>query len=387
MRKLITLFFFFLIISNLNAQKIAAKKIKNDPFLKFNNFILVQNAEKSFIISKFKTTNKEYLCFLQWTYKVYSENYPEVYQEMLPDTIKYPDIFDPKKSNMPVVGVSKKQAQAFCQWRSDRLNEYILIREGILRKDFNQADEDNFNTESYLSFQYEGLVKNDLLDKYTLKSRQVLYSDIILLPSFYIANKEEIKICDSLIKLESIKSLKKIKSDLDWWMINELEISISYNDNSPFKSYKSKLNEDVLSDLHKIKKIINNYQKELAKEIIAFDTTGVIASDKDYRNFNLYKFKSKMRYYKLLSDSLPNPFSLTSPRFEKKNYLGKMNYTYIADNSDGTPICIYNSAFEDTNGRNISKTGFYCAMNIPFRIYWELQEFSLISYSYRLYRY
>jgi hypothetical protein len=386
MKKLILLLSFFLITNNIDAQKIATKKIKEDPF-SFDNFILLQNGEKSFIISKFKTTNQEYLCFLQWTYMVYARSHPEAYKEMLPDTITYPGIFDPDKSNMPVKGISKKQAQAFCQWRSDRLNEYLLIREGILLKDFGQSNNESFNTESYLSFQYVGMVKNDLLDKYTRQIRPVIHSDLILLPDFYIASKEEIKICDSLNKLTSFKSLKQIKSDLDWWMTNELEISIYDNDNSPFSSFKSKLAGNTLSTRHKIESFVKKYQKELAGETISFDTAGTIVSDKDYRNFNLYKFKSEIRYYKLVSDSLPDPFVLTSERMEKKNNLGKLDYIYIADNTDGTPICIYRSAFEDSNADDISDAGFYCAMNVPFRIYWKLQEFSLIKYSYRLFRY
>ena len=384
MKKLLTLISILLIINNLNGQKIATKNIENDPFY-FDNFFLVQNGEKSFIISKFKTTNKEYLCFLQWTYKVFGVDYPEVYKEMLPDTIKFPDIFNPEKLNLPVKGISKKQAQAFCQWRTDRNNEYILVREGILKRDFDQMNENNFNTESYLSFQYEGLVKNDLWDKYTKGVRQVLHSDFFLLPGFYIASKSEIKLCDSLIKAEYIKSQKRIISDLDWLMSNQLEVSISDHDNSPFKSFKSKFTGYALPD--NIHSFIKRYQKELAHEPISFDTSGVIVSDKDYRNFNLSTFKSKMRYYKILADSLPNPFAMTFPRVASKDSLGKLNYIYIADNSDGSPICIYKSAFEDNSSTDISNSGFYCAMNIPFRLYWKLAEFSLINYSPRLYRY
>jgi hypothetical protein len=44
------------------------------------------------------------------------------------------------------------------------VNEQILIREGIMRSNPNQINEDNFNSESYLAGQYEGLVKSDLQD-------------------------------------------------------------------------------------------------------------------------------------------------------------------------------------------------------------------------------
>ena len=44
------------------------------------------------------------------------------------------------------------------------MNEQILIREGILRENPNQINEDNFNTDAYLAGQYEGLVRSDLQD-------------------------------------------------------------------------------------------------------------------------------------------------------------------------------------------------------------------------------
>lgn len=389
MKTLMTLISILLITCNLSAQKIATKKVKIDPFGTFNNLILLQNGEKSFIISKFKTTNKEYLCFLQWTYRVFVLDYPEVYIEMLPDTITYPDIFDPEKSNMPVKGISKNQAQAFCQWRSDRLNEYILIREGLLDVNFNQMPDDNFTTESYLTGQYQGLVIVDLWDKYINESRKVIHSDFILIPGFYIATKEQIEICDSLHKLANIKSPKKIKSDLDWWIINELIFSEGgwLDHIPPFELYKSKLAGNTLSGKQEIKSFIKKQQKELAAQTISFDATGAIVFDKDYRISNLYKFKSELRYYRLISDSTANPFVWKAPNFEEKDSLCKMDYVYIADNFDGTPICIYKSAFEDKTADDISNTGFYCVMNVPFRIFWELQKSSLLDFPNKLYRY
>lgn len=50
-----------IVFSSLNAQKIAVKKIGGDPFFNFNNFILLENGEKSIIVTKFKVCNLEYL--------------------------------------------------------------------------------------------------------------------------------------------------------------------------------------------------------------------------------------------------------------------------------------------------------------------------------------
>lgn len=389
MKKILGFLILVLITGTGFSQKIATKKIKHDPFISFNNFILLQNREKSFIISKFKTSNREYLCFLQWTFKVFGTNYPEVYQGILPDTTKYPDIFDPAKANQPVKGISLKQAQAFCSWRSDRLNEYFLIREGILKTDFSQYNEESFNTESYLCGQYEGLVKNDIVDIDTKAGvRKVLYTDYILLPGFYVATKDEIKTCDSLIKSVSLKPTKKIISDLDWWMRNQLEFLISDNNKSPFSIFKTKLAGENLSDKKHIKKFIEKYQQQLSKDTVSYDHVNALVSDTDYRTFNLYNFKSQMSYYKLLTDSLPNPFDKSSfSKVEEKDSLGRMNFIYIADNTDGTPILIERTAFEEHSSTDISNTGFYCAMNIPYRLHIEFQKFLLFSYTYTKYPY
>jgi len=373
----------------LNAQKIATKKIKVDPYglnlypFNFDNFLLVQDYEKSFIISKYKTSNKEYLCFLQWLYRVFGEDHPEIYKEMLPDTINHPDIFNPKKLNMPVKGVTQWQAQAFCHWRSDRLNEYILVKERILYENFHQFNESNFNTEAYLSGKYEQLVRNDLLDKTINKVRQVYYSDYFLIPVFYIASKEELKICQSLSESTRHKRKRKIKCDVDWWFSNELKLIITKTDESPLNLLKSKLLPYSLSDMGKIYTFIKKSQKELANNPIEFDTIDVIISEKDFRLFNLHEHKSQMRFYNLLADSLPNPFKRDVINEDKKNKYGKMDFIYIANNYDGTPICIDYSVFEEDLTNNVSNSGFYCAMNLPYNLLLSLLIYPrLLQYRY-----
>jgi hypothetical protein len=370
----------------LQAQKIATKPIKLDPFYA-NNLFLVENGDRSYIISKFKTSNREYLCFLQWTYRVYGSTNMSVYRDMLPDTTASKDVFDPAKANQPVKGLTKKQALAFCQWRSDRLNEYILIREGILIKDFQQRNEEHFNTESYLAFQYGGMVKNDLYDKYTKSARTVLHSDFILLPAFYLASNEQIRCCDSLYKAQHLEAAKKVESDLDWWLQAEFEMLKYADELSPLKIYTSKLAGVSLDTPGKIKSYIKKLQQDLATQTIDFSTSGVMISNRDLRGAELYKYKTEMRYFKYLADSLPNPFLMSSPQTEIKNKFGELNYIYMADNADGTPICINRSALEFISGDDLANNGFYCAMNIPYRLYWKLQEFWLINYSQHLYRY
>ena len=89
---------------------------------------------------------------MYWVGRTYTE-YPMVYKKSLPDTLswreklgfneKYVEYYlrHPAYRDYPVVGVSWMQANEFCRWRTDRVNEFILIREGILLMNPNQQNE------------------------------------------------------------------------------------------------------------------------------------------------------------------------------------------------------------------------------------------------------
>lgn len=118
----------------------------------------------SFYIDQFEVTNFNWLEYLYWIKRTYSE-FPMIYRNALPDTncwrspLGYNEPYveyylrHPSYQNYPVVGVSWNQANDFCKWRTDRVNEYILIREGVLAMNPDQAGEP-FTTESYLTNQY-----------------------------------------------------------------------------------------------------------------------------------------------------------------------------------------------------------------------------------------
>ena len=161
----------------------------------------------SFYIDETEVANVHYLEYLYWVSRVFSADYPEVYKKALPDTLVWRDRFayneplvelylrHPAYQQYPVVGVNWLQASDFCAWRTDRVNEQILIREGILRVNPNQINEDNFNTDSYLSGQYEGLVKTDMADLNPSSgnngTRKVRMEDGILLPRYRLPTEAE----------------------------------------------------------------------------------------------------------------------------------------------------------------------------------------------------
>jgi formylglycine-generating enzyme len=110
------------------------------------------------------------------------ENYVEYY-------LRHPSYQD-----YPVVGVNWTQANDFCAWRTDRVNEFIMVREGLF--DFDPAswqNENNFNTDAYLAGQYEGTVKVLLpdLNPTSAGERKVRMEDGILLPKYRLPTEAE----------------------------------------------------------------------------------------------------------------------------------------------------------------------------------------------------
>lgn len=164
----------------------------------------------SFYLDQTEVTNFQWLEYLYWISRAYNETYPMVYKNALPDTLvwrselgfneKYVDYYlrHPAYRDYPVVGVSWLQASDFCKWRTDRVNEYILIREGILGFNIDQRDENTFNTDAYFAGQYEeGLVKNiqDLnpsnINGKKLGERIARMEDGILLPRYRLPTEAE----------------------------------------------------------------------------------------------------------------------------------------------------------------------------------------------------
>jgi len=102
----------------------------------------------SFYMDRTEVTNLHWQEYMNWMKRVYYKTYPHVYKKCLPDTLswrselgyteKYVNYYlrHPEYRDYPVVGVSWLQANDFCKWRTDRVNEAILVREGILKWHF-----------------------------------------------------------------------------------------------------------------------------------------------------------------------------------------------------------------------------------------------------------
>jgi gliding motility-associated lipoprotein GldJ len=153
-----------------------------------------------------EVANVHYREYIYWLRRAYSSDYPNIITEALPDTTCWRQAMSYNEplvqyyfshasyNNYPVVGVNWNQANEYCKWRSDRVNEYILLRSGKLKKNPNQVNEDVFTTETYVSGQYEGSAGRNMkrnFDPNGTGRRNVTYSDGILLPNYRLPTEAE----------------------------------------------------------------------------------------------------------------------------------------------------------------------------------------------------
>jgi len=126
---------------------------------------------RSFYMDEAEVTNLEYLFYLQYLERVYppsDDNYRKIYQASLPDTLVWRNALGfnellaesylrhPSYSDYPVVGVSWNQANDYCKWRTDRVNEKILMDKGVLKSLFDLDSvtvegKNRFDTGTYLA--------------------------------------------------------------------------------------------------------------------------------------------------------------------------------------------------------------------------------------------
>ena len=146
-------------------------KVQDDVMHDWNNSPNQQHVQ-SFFMDETEVTNKMYSEFLFWVKTVFpptEENYKHIYNGAIPDTLVWRNrlgynetmtnnyLRHPAYADYPVVGVNWIQAVEFSKWRTDRVNENILEREGYLKKDnkiklgSDVTAENSFSTETYIN--------------------------------------------------------------------------------------------------------------------------------------------------------------------------------------------------------------------------------------------
>ena len=173
----------------------------------------------SFYMDETEVKNFDWCEYLYWVGRTYTD-FPMVYKKALPDTLCWREklaynepyveyyLRHPSYRDYPVVGVNWLQATNFCAWRTDRVNEQILIREGIIIPNPNQQN-NPFTTDAYFANQFHdsdnprgqipdlnpskggGDVSGGKIKTKNLGVRIVKMSDGILLPRYRLPTEAE----------------------------------------------------------------------------------------------------------------------------------------------------------------------------------------------------
>jgi formylglycine-generating enzyme required for sulfatase activity len=161
----------------------------------------------SFYMDEAEVSNMFWLEYLEWLERIYGNSFPEIVERALPDTLAWREklaynepmvkyyLRHPAYRDYPVVGVSWKQANDFCKWRTDRINEQILIHEGLLvHSPESQMDEEHFTTETYFNRQYIGERDKEGVTDYSPNSsgyRDIKMEDGLLMPDYRLPTEAE----------------------------------------------------------------------------------------------------------------------------------------------------------------------------------------------------
>lgn len=188
-------------------------KVQDDVMKDWNNSPTQQQVQ-SFYMDETEVTNamyREYLDYLKFVYPPDNQDFKGIYEAALPDTLVWRNrlaynedlvinyLRHPAYSEFPVVGVSWIQASQYAKWRSNRVNEAILEREGFLSDEakFSPSKGENpaFDTEAYLNKpiatyggkidSLQGKVKKDTINVFA----KISYG--ILLPEYRLPTETE----------------------------------------------------------------------------------------------------------------------------------------------------------------------------------------------------
>lgn len=159
----------------------------------------------SFYMDETEISNLDYLEYLHWLERVFvPADLKVVYDNALPDEnvwrdqLKYAEtqveyyFRHPSFRDYPVVGVNWLQATNYAAWRTDRVNEMILVEQGFINWNPEATPEGYFNTDAYLTYEsYEAESDKRLQYITTGEFRNVRMEDGILLPIYRLPTEAE----------------------------------------------------------------------------------------------------------------------------------------------------------------------------------------------------
>lgn len=159
----------------------------------------------SFYMDECEIANVDYLEYLYWLERVFiPQDLKVVYDNALPDENVWRDRLGYNESDVeyyfrhpaykhyPVVGVNWLQATNYAAWRTDRVNEQILVDRGYVDFAETPTAEGYFNTDAYLTYEtYEAEGEKRLRYISSGEYRNVKMEDGILLPKYRLPTEAE----------------------------------------------------------------------------------------------------------------------------------------------------------------------------------------------------
>lgn len=169
----------------------------------------------SFYIDKSEVANIHYREYMYWLNTVFDgDEYAAIRNAALPDTLVWRSELanneplveyyfrHPSYNYYPVVGVTWRQANDFCVWRSDRVNELELIKKGMINdkslKNISGLGAEHFETKSYLYGEFQATPgakarskNNPLKNPNGTPRAQVTMEDGILFPDYRLPTEAE----------------------------------------------------------------------------------------------------------------------------------------------------------------------------------------------------
>ena len=199
-------------------------QVQDDVLHDWNNTPTQQHV-MSFYIDETEVTNLMYMEYLDWLETVFplsEQRYRQIYEGALPDTLVWRNTLGymeelttnylrhPAYAEYPVVGINWLQAVQFSEWRTNRVNEFILERESFVQKNIRYGEKDGgvvnsnstFSTQAYLKrpeTSYGGLMASDSImgKRGTMKKDTAtvnIYAGVekgVLLPSYRLPTEAE----------------------------------------------------------------------------------------------------------------------------------------------------------------------------------------------------
>ncbi len=156
----------------------------------------------SFYMDETEVSNQDYREYVHWLNRVYPGDRAKI-QAALPDTAQWrselaynePYVENyfrhPAYSDYPVVGVNWEQAEQYCTWRTDRVNEQILVDRGILQHDNTQTGQNIYTTNTYYAGLYQGTDGEKPLENPDGTTARVKREDGITLPEYRLPTEAE----------------------------------------------------------------------------------------------------------------------------------------------------------------------------------------------------